>query len=192
MTPGFELVGCNDNLFEQNDASWSPNIAFEATFSRGNVFRDNYANCCNYGFWLGFSRDGELDGNLITENRRAGIAVENGVNFQIKGNTLQSNSCGILLWSKRIQNFELALPENNTSHDWNIERNQFIDNKKAIRIVADQDHGIRSLPISGELGYPAPVPHSHTIRRNYLKSNVQDFEFVGIKGTIIEQNGEAE
>src|SRR5690606_4799284 len=34
-------VGCDFNEFEENDASFSPNIAFEATFSRRNVYRGN-------------------------------------------------------------------------------------------------------------------------------------------------------
>ena len=58
-------AGCDDNLFEANDGSYSPNIAFEATFSRGNVYRSNLANNCNYGFWLGFSRE-----NVLEENQR--------------------------------------------------------------------------------------------------------------------------
>ena len=39
-------VPCNDNVFEHNDGSNSPNIAFEATFSQRNIFRDNRAHNC--------------------------------------------------------------------------------------------------------------------------------------------------
>lgn len=55
MTPEFEPVGCNNNLFEDNDGSFSPHNSFEATFSRENIFRSNIANHSNYGFWLGYS-----------------------------------------------------------------------------------------------------------------------------------------
>src|SRR5579871_312556 len=76
LTPDGEKAGCNDNLFEENDASLSPNIAFEATFCRGNRFRNNFADRCNYGFWLGFSWDTTIESNRILLNRQAGIAVE--------------------------------------------------------------------------------------------------------------------
>jgi parallel beta-helix repeat protein len=63
MTPEFEPVGCDNNIIEDNDGSYSPTNAFEAIFSRGNIFRSNIANYSNYGFWLGVSRDGILENN---------------------------------------------------------------------------------------------------------------------------------
>ena len=78
---GHNAVPCNDNRFEENDGSYSPNIAFEATFSSGNIYVNNYANFCNYGFWLGFSSNGVLQDNQINNNRQAGIATEMGFNF---------------------------------------------------------------------------------------------------------------
>jgi parallel beta-helix repeat protein len=186
LTPQFEPVGCDNNLFEQNDGSWSPNIAFEATFSQGNIYRDNFANRCNYGFWLGFSRNGMLEGNQVNENRRAGIAVENGVNFRVRENTFQSNPYGILLWSKRVPDFERAVPENDTSRDWLIEANLFTGNTKAIRIAANQDHGIRPLLSSGEWGFPAPAPRGHILRHNRLEGNITNFELLGAEGTLLE------
>ena len=188
MTPGFEPVGCDDNLFEGNDGSWSPNIAFEATFSRGNIYRDNLANRCNYGFWLGFSRDGVLEGNQVNGNRQAGIAVENGIHFHVSSNTFEDNAHGILLWSKRILDFEAGVPENDTSRDWLIEGNRFRGNMKAVRIAADQDHGIRPLPASGEWGFPAPRPRDHVIRRNRFEKNATDYDFLGAEGTMLEEN----
>ncbi|MBZ0289851.1 MAG: right-handed parallel beta-helix repeat-containing protein, partial [Anaerolineae bacterium] len=53
LNPQFEYRPCNNNLFEENDASYSPNIGFEATFCQDNTFKNNTANYCNYGFWLG-------------------------------------------------------------------------------------------------------------------------------------------
>lgn len=190
LTPQFEPAGCDKNLFEQNDGSWSPNIAFEATFSRGNIFRDNLANRCNYGFWLGFSREGVLEGNQINENRRAGIAVENGVGFRVRGNTLTGNAHGLLLWSKRIPDFESAVPENDTSRDWLVEENLLRDNRVAVRLAADQDHGIRPLPASGEWGLPAPAPRRHTFRRNRLENNFTAFDLTGAQETVLEENEE--
>jgi hypothetical protein len=56
MIPAYEYAECDNNLFEDNDGSYSPNNAFEATFSQGNIFRSNLANFSSYGFWLGFSK----------------------------------------------------------------------------------------------------------------------------------------
>ena len=188
LTPQFERVGSNDNLFEENDASYSPNIAFEATFSRGNIYRNNYANRCNYGFWLGFSSTGELHNNLMIGNRQAGIATENGYDFLVKNNEFRENGHGILLWSKRVPGFEQALPQNDTSYRWFIQDNLFRGNLKAIRIAADQDHGINPLPPSGEAGFPAPTPHHHTIQNNRFESNVQTLDLDGATDTLLTSN----
>jgi parallel beta-helix repeat protein len=188
MTPGNETVGCDNNLFEDNDASYSPNNAFEATFSRGNIFRGNYANFSNYGFWLGFSRDGTIENNQIIGNRQAGIAAENGVNFNVNRNIISNNRHGILLWSKHLPQFDQGMPENTTSMSWTIERNTFSGNHKAIRIAADQDHGIEPLPASGELGYPAPKPANHVIRNNLFEKNVHVLEQIDTLDTRIDSN----
>jgi parallel beta-helix repeat protein len=188
MTPQFTPVGCDDNLFEDNDASYSPNIAIEATFSKGNVYRGNYANRCNYGFWLGFSCHGTLENNQIKGNRQAGIATENGFDFQIHGNTFEDNGHGILLWSKHVPALEKGVPGNTTSYNWLIQDNTFVRNHKAIRIAADQDHGIRPLLDTGEWGLPAPPPHDHTIRHNHFAENTTAIELLNAENTIAEGN----
>jgi parallel beta-helix repeat protein len=188
LTPDFEPVGCDDNLFEGNDGSYSPNIAFEGTFSCGNRYLNNLANHCNYGFWLGFSRQFTLEGNQMIGNDQAGIAVENGFGGQVRNNTFQDNAHGILLWSKHIPGFAQAVPENNTSYDWLIENNTLTGDGKAIRIVADQDHGIRPLAPSGEWGTPAPKPHDHTIRENNIKHSRVAVELLGVENTILDRN----
>jgi parallel beta-helix repeat protein len=186
LSAQFEPAPCNDNLFEENDGSYSPNIAFEATFSQGNIFRSNYANRCNYGFWLGFSSQNTVTGNQVNGNRQAGIATENGVGIRVHENTFQENGHGILLWTKRLAEIEKHTPINQTSADWLIERNRFIGNRKAIRIAADQDHGIRPLPASGEWGAPALPPRGHTIRGNILEGNFIPFDIVGAEDTILD------
>jgi parallel beta-helix repeat protein len=177
LTSQLEPMPCNDNLFEENDASWSPNIAFEATFSRGNIYRNNYADNCNYGFWLGFSRENILENNRIGHNRQAGIAVENGIDMQVRGNDFKENRHGILLWSKRIPEFDLPVPDNDTSRDWLIEHNTFTRNRKAIRIAADQDHGLREYSPHGT----CPPPRNHTLRENQFIENVLDVELIGVE-----------
>lgn len=188
LTPDFAPVGCDDNLFEENDGSYSPNIAFEATFSRGNRFHKNFANHCNYGFWMGFSRQFILEDNYMIGNHQAGIAVENGFGFQVQENTFQENGHGVLLWSKHIPGFARAVPENDTSYAWLIENNTFTGDRKAIRIAADQDHGIRPLAPSGEWGTPAPPPHDHTIRENKIQQCRIGIELVGVKNSYLEGN----
>jgi len=188
LTPEFEPVGCDDNLFEGNDGSYSPNIAFEATFSRGNRYHDNLANYCNYGFWLGFSREFTLTGNQMVGNHQAGVAVENGFGFRVKANSFQGNGHGVLLWSKHIRGFAQAVPENDTSYNWLIEENNFNGDNKAIRIAANQDHGIRPLSPSGEWGTAAPPPHDHTIRGNTIQHSRLAIELADVKDTTLEDN----
>lgn len=188
LTPQGEHLGCNDNLFEENDGSYSPNIAFEATFSSGNVYRDNVANACNYGFWMGFSSYSTIENNQIEGNRQAGIGTENGFDFDVRGNTFRDNAHGVLLWSKYIPAFAEAVPENDTSYDWRIEGNTFDGNRKAIRIAADQDHGIRPLDPSGRWGQSAPRPHDHSVRKNAFTGNVTGIELVDAEATTIEDN----
>lgn len=188
MNPDYEPVGCDNNLFEDNDASFSPNNAFEATFSTGNIFRSNIANNSNYGFWLGFSRDGMIEDNQILGNRQAGIAVENGINFTVRNNQISNNRHGILLWSKHVSTLEKGLPENTTSLNWRIEHNTFTGNQKAIRIAADQDHGVRPLPASGELGFPAPKPENHLIMFNKFEQNFHPIEEINTLHTTNESN----
>jgi len=182
LNPRYQFRPCDDNLFEANDASLSPNIGFEATFCRGNIFRDNLANGCNYGFWLGFSRQNVLENNQIGHNRQAGLAVENGVGFTVRDNTFESNAHGILLWSKRVPQFDAIVPENDTSRDWLIERNTFQRNDKAIRIAADQDHGIKPHAKG------APLPRDHAIRDNTIRDNRVGIELLGCEKSLLEKN----
>jgi parallel beta-helix repeat protein len=189
LSPDYDAVPCNDNLFEENDGSWSPNIAFEATFSAGNVYRNNYANHCNYGFWLGFSRDSLLEGNQMVDNARAGIAVENGVHFQVRDNHFQDSDHGILLWSKHIADFLDAVPENTTSCDWLIENNTFIHNNKAVRIAANQDHGVRPYKVpEGEDAKTWRLPVDHTLTDNRFQDNRIAIEDAHTLHTVQEHN----
>jgi len=189
LSPNFDVVPCNNNLFEENDGSWSPNIAFEATFSAGNIYRNNQANHCNYGFWLGFSRDGIVENNIIHNCSQAGIAVENGFNFHISNNRFSDNNHGILLWSKHIPEFLEAVPENDTSHDWVIENNQFVHNNIGVRIAANQDHGIRSYQVpEGEDPQKWCCPRDHHLRRNRFENNRIGIEALDTDRTVSELN----
>ncbi len=182
LSPRFELRPCSNNLFEENDVSYSPNIGFEATFSANNVYRNNLAHACNYGFWLGFSATNVLQSNTINHCIQAGVAVENGYGFVVQENHFYGNTHGILLWSKHIPQFDSVVPKNNTSYNWKIEGNTFQRHDKAIRIAADQDHGVRPYAPG------APRPHNHWIEGNTMSDNRVAIELVGVENNIIRNN----
>ena len=92
---------CDHNYIARNDASFSPNNAFEAGFSQHNVFEENVASFSNYGFWLGFSSDTVVRHNRILANRLDGIAINSGNQNNIQGNKIQGNRNGVRLWSGR-------------------------------------------------------------------------------------------
>lgn len=185
LRPDWVHVPCDDNLFEGNDGSHSPNIAFEATFSSGNLFRRNKANACNYGFWLGFSRENLVEENELWASRRGGVAVENGVGCVVRGNSFSENAYGVLLWSKYVAPFALALPANDTSRDWLIEQNRFVRNGVAVRIAADQDHGVRPLPSTTPR---CPTPRAHTLRANSFRDNRLDIELIDADEPVLDSN----
>jgi parallel beta-helix repeat protein len=184
LTPDGIAVGCNNNLFEENDASYSPNNAFEGVFSKGNIYQRNKANHSNYGFWLGFSSDCTVKDNQIYGNRQAGIAVENGINFKVLNNDIQNNAHGILIWTRSYDFLKTVPDMNETSRDWLIERNKLLQNKKAIRIAADQNHGIR--PLDNKTS--SVPPRDHIIQNNEIRGNVIGIELERVKDTHMNQN----
>jgi len=86
------------NYIARNDGSHSPNNAFEAVFSSGNVFEENIADASNYGFWLGYSSQTVVRGNRIRSNRLDGIAIEHGSENLIERNDISANRNGVRLW----------------------------------------------------------------------------------------------
>jgi parallel beta-helix repeat protein len=184
LTPDGINVGCNDNLFEENDASYSPNNAFEGVFSTGNIYRGNKANHSNYGFWLGFSSDCTITNNQMYGNRQAGIAVENGRKFKVLNNDIQNNEHGILIWTRSYEFLKGVPHMNPTSSDWLIEGNRLVQNRKAIRIAANQNHGIR--PLEEE---PSSIPpQNHRIQNNEIRDNLIGIELEKAKDTQIARN----
>jgi hypothetical protein len=81
--------------------------------------------------------------------------------------------------------FLKKLPNINvTSSDWLIERNKFIKNKKAIRIAANQDHGLRTL--EGESS--SVLPNVHRIQHNEIRQNMIGIELERVEDTLLDQN----
>src|SRR5215211_3672325 len=184
LTPEGIEVGCNHNLFEENDASYSPNNAFEGVFSKGNIYRGNKANHSNYGFWLGFSSNCTLTDNQVYGNRQAGIAVENGIRFEVLENDIQNNTYGILIWTRSYEFLKKVPTINATSRDWLIKRNKLIQNKKAIRIAADQNHGVKQLDVEGS----SILPTNHRIQNNEIRDNIIGIELEKAKDTQVNGN----
>lgn len=128
---GYEHPGviepCNDNVFEDNDCSYSPNNAIESTFSQGNIFRRNICSKSNYGFWLGFSWENVLEANVIEDNFVAGVAAEHAHSIAFRENELRRNREGIRLWTRGIAVLEYW-PGYELSYDFDVEGNLFEEN----------------------------------------------------------------
>jgi len=86
--------GCpsDNNLVQGNNGSNAGANAFEATFSAGNQFIGNVADSSNYGFWLGYSHDGNvIRANSIRGNNVNGIEIEHGQHNTIEDNDIIGN-----------------------------------------------------------------------------------------------------
>jgi parallel beta-helix repeat protein len=175
-------VPCDDNLFELNDGSYSPNIAFEATFSQRNVFRNNKADNCGYGFWLGWSSETMVEGNSIKGNRIAGLAIEHGHHNTITDNAFERNGTGVQLWvngdGKRGAGvFRQFYPEGAESHETEISGNTFVHNDFAVRGWTERDEG-----------YSVPRCHHFRVTGNTLSDNRVGVQFERVRDSAIYQN----
>jgi len=93
------IRSCSDNVIEDNDCRLSPNNAIESTFCQGNIFRRNDVSRSNYGLWMGYSWENIVEENHVEFSRWAGIAIEHGHDFTVRGNTIQNNhGDGMRLW----------------------------------------------------------------------------------------------
>lgn len=155
--------GCpsNDNLVQGNDGSFAGANAFEATFSSGNLFRDNIADGSNYGFWLGYSHSGnEITGNSIRANNVNGIEIEHGQNNVIAGNTIVLNGGkAIVLRTDGIEHFPadqfpcLELPDQTASSGYTIIDNVITTNfGLGLDLAATTDSTILNNLVGGNLG----------------------------------------
>ena len=73
---------------------------------------------------------------------------------------------------------------NPTSSDWVMEGKRLIQNRKGIRIAANQNHGIR--PLEEE---PSSIPpQNHRIQNNEIRDNLIGIELEKAKDTQIARN----
>lgn len=175
-------VPCNDNVFENNDGSWSPNIAFEATFSERNVFKNNRADKCKYGFWLGYSSHNMVEGNSIQDNWIAGVAIEHGHHNTIAGNTFARNRAGVQLWVNAQSGARPAFvdwfPESAESHETLIQNNRFSRHDIAV-------HGWSAM----RDGQPAGARcHHFSVINNELVDNRVAVQFERVRDSTIANN----
>lgn len=129
----------NDNFIARNDASYSPNNAFEAVFCSGNVFEENIANYSNYGFWLGYSANSTVRGNEVRANRFDGIAIEHGNDNVIEGNRIEGNRNGIRLWSDPAR--QTSGSAGNPRRQYTVSGNRIAASRECSIFVTD-DHDV--------------------------------------------------
>lgn len=175
-------VPCNDNVFEFNDGSYSPNIAFEATFSQRNVFRNNRADNCAYGFWLGYSSETAVEANSIKGNRIAGVAIEHGHHNTIAGNAIERNGAGVQLWindddSRGAGTFRQFYPDCAESRETVLAGNTFARNELAVHAWTERGPG-----------YGGPRCHHFTLKDNALRDNRVGVLFERVRESSIHEN----
>jgi len=125
--------GSNDNLFLQNDFSFAPTNAMEATFSR-NAFIANRAEGSDHGLWGGYSYESTILANRFGGNR-VGIAIEHGQSNVIGHNRFRGDSTAISLWANPIEPSDWGYPKrrDTRSRDYLIGDNGFEGNRVGLR-----------------------------------------------------------
>ncbi|MCC6970615.1 MAG: right-handed parallel beta-helix repeat-containing protein [Phycisphaerales bacterium] len=102
----YKRRGCNDNLFMDNDLSFSAAHGLEMTFSYGNmIVRNRLVENAICGVWGGYSQDMLIIENQIHANggmayglERGAINIEHGSGNRIYVNNMINNRAGIHLW----------------------------------------------------------------------------------------------
>jgi len=167
----FHMDGaCNDNVVADSDGSWSPNNAFEGTFSQRNVYIGNRAENSGYGFWLGFSDGSGVFDNDINHNRAVGVAVPQGAGTRIEGNRFNGNGqTAVALWAEAGPGLA-AHP----STDTQIVDNVVTDSPQAFDLAHSTDYSLRGnrlqrAPLPAGVN-AAPAPTLPSARQAFLLS----------------------
>lgn len=153
----------NFNTVKNNDASYSPNNAFETTFSEGNVFTGNTASGSNYGFWLGYSHHSRVENNTVQNNRTDGINIDRGSFMTLTNNTISGNG----RYGIALTYLSGTRPE--TSHDQILTANTIFDNASAGVYLQDTTNS--------------------TLQNNKISGNKNNLYFTGVStGNLVNQN----
>ena len=200
---GYEHPGnlrpCNHNLFEENDCRLSPNNAIKSTFSANNIFRRNDCSRSNYGFWMGYSWDNELEDNHIEFNRWVGIAIEHGFGFTIENNTIARNGEGMRLWTRGGGSVVVPYyPGHEVAHNFDIKNNTFESNGIGFNGYTGDDtpdQNCHDFLLTGNtfednrIGMRFARVESCAVRDNIFKKNVEAaVQLVGKPHVFIERN----
>ena len=164
------------NYIAGNSARYSPHNAFEVVFSYGNILENNDASYSNYGFWATYGEGLKIINNKIIGNISAGIAIRQGLNYEITGNVIQDSGWyeitgkkrsaphpdgfGVLIITDEAHNWKPVFPANKNI---TIKDNQFISNQKAIGIDGDFE-------IDG-------TPESNYLKNSNIVSRILNFFF---------------
>ena len=149
----------NRNIVAFNDGSYSPHNAFESTFTSDDQFYHNIADHCDYGFWLGFSRETTVIDNHIEGSKRDGIAIEHGSGNVISRNQIFSNGgVGIRLFRRQ--------PQSDPSAHYTILENQIARNKVGALVAQTDDATIISNEFTdNSLGLKIERTSTHVVLR---------------------------
>src|ERR1043165_4974937 len=147
--------GANDNLFYNNDVSYSTANGVEATFSRNRIIA-NRAWGNEYGVGGGYSYETEISHTAFALNR-AGVAIGPAQASVIAGNRSDRDSTAISLWADSIAPSDWGYPKHHDtrSRDYVIGGNESVGNTTVLKIR--NTSGIDS---AGPLPPPfSPPPH---------------------------------
>lgn len=149
----------NNNILIGNDGSFSPANAFETTFSDGNYYEGNYATNSSFGFWLGFSYNMTLYGNIASGNSNNGLDIEHGRNNQIIKNITAGNSgTGVKLHMSPHSGLIPRYPGSEHSQNNTIKNNIMVRNAYGVEFIMN-----RSSPVL----------------ENYFLNNITTFSTAG-------------
>jgi parallel beta-helix repeat protein len=139
--------GCNDNLIYGNDFSFAPTNGVETTFSSNKIIRNKIEGCDN-GIWGGYSYNSLIEGNLIKDNNTA-IAIEQGQDNGITGNSFSGGRTGIQLWATPGRKMEGHYDDKDvSSRNYIIKNNSFSHEKSAFYITHSKNLSILNNKVS--------------------------------------------
>jgi parallel beta-helix repeat protein len=125
--------GCNDNLVYGNDFSYAPTNGVEITFSRNRIIKNKIEGCDN-GVWGGYSYQSLIEGNIFKDNN-TGIAIEQGQDNVITGNSFSNARTAIQLWATPGRKMSGHYDDKDvSSRNYEIKNNSFSTPKSVFNI----------------------------------------------------------
>lgn len=133
--------GCNDNLVYGNDFSYAPTNGVEITFSRNRIIRNKIEGCDN-GVWGGYSYQSLIEGNVFKDNN-TGIAIEQGQDNVITGNSFSGARTAINLWATPGRKMDGHYDDKDvSSRNYLVKNNSFSSPKSVFTISHSKEISI--------------------------------------------------